>query len=40
MTLDQFDPMVILITRDEIERGDLDAPISVFKDCIASPIVS
>lgn len=32
----QFDPLVILITRDEVERGDLDAAISVFKDCLSS----
>ncbi|MGP0104071.1 chlororespiratory reduction 6 domain-containing protein [Rhodoblastus sp.] len=36
MTLAQFDPLVILITRDEVERGDIDAAISVFKDCLSS----
>lgn len=36
MFSDQFDPLVIVISRDEVERGDIERALSSLKCCMAS----
>jgi len=33
---DEFDPIVIVISRDEIEAGEIEPSLSALKNCIAS----